>query len=59
MLIGRRGLIGGAAALAPSLGMDGSYSPRNAGRKIRVYRSVDTRMMFGDFFSKMRLNFGR
>lgn len=38
---------------------DGSYEPRSDGRKIRVYKSIDTRLMFDDFFAKLRLNAGR
>jgi purine nucleosidase len=45
--------------IAPLLGPDGNYTPRETGRRIRVYRSVDTRLMFGDFFAKMQLNFGK
>jgi purine nucleosidase len=45
--------------IAPLLGPDGNYTPRETGRRIRVYRSVDTRLMFGDFFAKMELNFGK
>ncbi|MFJ6693165.1 nucleoside hydrolase [Streptomyces sp. NPDC091294] len=39
---------------APLLNSDGSYTPRSEGRQIRVYRGIDTRMMFDDFFAKMR-----
>jgi purine nucleosidase len=41
---------------APRLLPDGKYEARSEGRKIRVYRSIDTRMMFGDFFAKLRMN---
>jgi inosine-uridine nucleoside N-ribohydrolase len=43
---------------APLLAADGTYTPRDSGRRIRVYRAIDTRLMFSDFFAKMRLNFG-
>lgn len=43
---------------APRLGSDGSYTPRSEGRKIRVYKSVDSRLMLGDLFAKLRVNFG-
>ncbi len=41
---------------APRLLPGGAYEPRREGRKIRVYRNVDTRLMFGDFFAKLRVN---
>lgn len=44
---------------APHLGRSGAYEARGEGRKIRVYKSVDTRLMFNDFFAKLRLNAGR
>jgi hypothetical protein len=44
--------------VAPRLGSSGAYEPRGEGRKIRVYRTIDTRMMFNDFFAKLRLNVG-
>jgi purine nucleosidase len=43
---------------APRLLPDGKYEARNEGRKIRVYRNVDTRMMFSDFFAKLQMNAG-
>jgi hypothetical protein len=45
--------------IAPHLNPDGTYEARSEGRKIRVYKTIDTRMMFNDFFAKLRLNFGR
>ena len=42
----------------PRLRDDGSYEPRTEGRRMRVFNSVDTRLMFGDFFAKMRMNYG-
>jgi purine nucleosidase len=44
--------------LAPRLLANGTYEPRTEGRKIRVYREVDTRLMFGDFFAKLRVHGG-
>jgi len=41
---------------APHLLANGAYETRSEGRKIRVYQTVDTRMMFGDFFAKLRVN---
>lgn len=43
----------------PELARSGIYTPRTSGRKMRLYRTVDTRMMFGDLFAKMQLNYGR
>ena len=43
--------------VAPRLNRDGTFVARSEGRKIRVYRSVDTRLMLNDFFAKMRVNF--
>ena len=42
---------------APLFNPDGTFSPRTEGRKIRIYKSIDTRMMLGDFFAKMRINY--
>jgi hypothetical protein len=42
----------------PRLRDDGGYQPRSDGRRMRVYDSVDTRLMFGDFFAKLRMNYG-
>jgi hypothetical protein len=43
--------------IAPRFNADGTFSPRAEGRRIRIYRSIDTRMLFNDFFAKMRVNF--
>lgn len=43
--------------VGPRLNPDGTFSPRSEGREIRVYTSIDTRMLFSDFFAKMRVNF--
>jgi inosine-uridine nucleoside N-ribohydrolase len=43
--------------IAPKLKDDGSYEARTTGRKIRAYRSLDTRLMFSDFFAKLRVNY--
>ena len=43
---------------APLLNADGTFALRSEGRKIRVYKSIDNRMMFGDLFAKMKVNFG-
>ena len=44
--------------VAPHLKGDGGYEPRSEGRKIRVYKSIDARLMLNDFFAKLRVNFG-
>lgn len=43
--------------VAPRLAQDGSFNLRSEGRKIRVYKTIDTRLMFNDFFAKMRVNY--
>lgn len=40
----------------PKINAAGTYDPNPAGRKIRVYQHIDTRLMFGDFFAKLELN---
>jgi hypothetical protein len=42
----------------PRLDDDGRYQPRSDGRQMRVFDAIDTRLMFGDFFAKLRLNYG-
>jgi hypothetical protein len=42
---------------APHLNSDGTYSP-GSGRLIRVYSILDTRLLYSDFFAKMRVNYG-
>lgn len=44
--------------IAPTLNVDGTFTPRTEGRKIRIYTSIDNRMMMNDFFAKMRVNYG-
>ena len=36
----------------------GVVSAQPGKRNVRVYRTVDNRMLFGDFFAKVQLNFG-
>ncbi|GAB3980116.1 hypothetical protein GCM10029978_077320 [Actinoallomurus acanthiterrae] len=43
---------------APRLNADGTYTARDSGRRIRVYKGVDTRLMFADFFAKLRTLYG-
>jgi len=43
---------------APLINTDGTYQSRSSGRQIRVYRSVDSRLIFGDFFAKLALHYG-
>jgi hypothetical protein len=40
---------------APAISDKGYYQENPKGRKIRVYDSLDTRLMFGDFFAKLAL----
>lgn len=42
----------------PEISRGGVYTPRSSGRKMRRYRSVDTRTMFGDFFARLKLHYG-
>ncbi|MTD16285.1 nucleoside hydrolase [Nakamurella sp. YIM 132087] len=44
---------------APVLGATGSYTENPDGRPIRVYRTIDTRLMFNDFFAKMLFRYGK
>jgi len=44
---------------APRIDARGMYTPRPDGRKIRVYKTLDTRLLFGDFFAKMQVNYPR
>ncbi|PLK27618.1 nucleoside hydrolase [Novosphingobium sp. TH158] len=41
----------------PLMNADGTFTPRSDGRKVRIYRDIDTRLMFGDFFAKLELNY--
>lgn len=43
---------------APTVLPDMRYSLENSNRPIRVYRSVDNRMVLEDFFAKLAINFG-
>jgi len=43
--------------ICPMLNPDGTFAPRAEGRKVRIYKDIDTRLMFGDFFSKLAVNF--
>lgn len=40
---------------APRISNDGWYEPNPSGRKIRVFRRLDTRLMMEDFYAKMSL----
>ncbi|MBU6266410.1 MAG: nucleoside hydrolase [Sphingomonadales bacterium] len=42
--------------IAPLMNADGTFSPRTEGRRIRIYKSIDTRMMFADFYAKLAMN---
>jgi purine nucleosidase len=41
---------------APLINDDGSYTAQKGGRDIRVYTTLDTRLMFGDLFDKLVLH---
>ena len=41
---------------APFLNEEGRPTPRGDGRKIRIYRSLDVRMMLADFYAKLELH---
>lgn len=43
--------------VAPMLDKDGRFVARETGRKIRVFRAVDTRTMFADMFAKLEVAF--
>jgi hypothetical protein len=43
--------------IAPRFNPDGTFALRTEGRKIRIYNTIDTRMLFSDFFAKMRANY--
>jgi hypothetical protein len=43
--------------IAPHLNADGTFSSRTDGRKIRTYKTIDTRLMLNDLFAKLRVNF--
>lgn len=38
----------------PSIETDGSYGPGQGGNLVRVYTRIDTRLMFADFFRKLK-----
>ncbi len=44
---------------APRIDATGKYTTRPDGRKIRVYETIDTRLMMNDFFAKMQANYPR
>src|SRR4051794_31740697 len=38
---------------APRINNDGTYTPRETGRRIRVYTDLDVRLMFSDLFTRL------
>ena len=38
---------------APRISDDGTYTPRDSGRRIRVYTDLDVRLMFSDLYAKL------
>lgn len=55
---GRRGGNVYKSVPTSTLAANGVAHPRDAGRKMRVYEEIDTRLMFTDFYAKLRVNFG-
>ena len=43
--------------ICPLLNADGTFTVRTEGRKIRIYKDIDVRLMFSDFFAKLAVNF--
>jgi hypothetical protein len=41
---------------APRINDDGTYTPRDSGRRIRVYTDLDVRLMFSDLYAKIELH---
>jgi purine nucleosidase len=39
---------------APRINNDGTYTPRDSGRQIRIYTDLDVRLMFSDLFAKLQ-----
>ena len=39
---------------APRINDDGTYTPRNSGREIRIYTDLDVRLLFSDLFLKLQ-----
>jgi hypothetical protein len=46
------------AATTPHVNADGTYVAQAAGRPLRIYKTLDTRLLFADFFAKMRDAYG-
>lgn len=43
--------------ICPLLNPDGTFTVRTEGRKIRIYKDIDVRMMLNDMFAKLAVNF--
>lgn len=43
----------------PTLDANGEYTPNDSGRSLRLFTSIDTRLMFEDFFAKMQLRYAK
>lgn len=43
--------------ICPLFNADGTFTVRAEGRKIRIYKDIDVRMMLGDMFAKLAANF--
>ncbi|EZP72436.1 Twin-arginine translocation pathway signal precursor [Sphingomonas paucimobilis] len=53
----RHGSSASEEVIAPALNSDGTFTVRNEGRKIRIFKSIDNRMMFNDLFAKLRIHY--
>ncbi len=54
---GRKGNNNYTSMVTPSLTANGVTEAREAGRKMRLYEAIDTRLMFSDFYAKLKVNF--
>lgn len=45
--------------VTPALAANGRAEPRATGRSMRVYKRLDTRLMFMDFYSKLQVGFSK
>jgi inosine-uridine nucleoside N-ribohydrolase len=43
--------------IAPRLNSDGTFTVRSAGRTIRIYKTIDTRLMLYDMYAKLRIHY--
>ena len=43
---------------APRVLPDCTYAPRPDGQSIRVYHTIDTRLILEDFYAKLKIHYG-